>query len=330
MALLSLSGNLQSISNRTDRRLVMKKTRAEFGKAVGFNEPTQLPRDEIQRGQWQAANKAWWESAPMRYDWREKLTQIPGSEEYFREIDGRFLASVRKYMPWKNLPFEQLIPFDQLRDKDVLEIGVGQGTHAELIAKHCRSFTGIDLTAHAAEMTSKRFRLFKLPGNVLEMDAEEMGFANNSFDFIWSWGVIHHSADTRQVLKEMHRVLRPNGKCVVMVYHRSWWNSWVVSALLRGLLQGELRRHGSLHRVGQAATDGAIARSYTPREWRAATDNLFNIDSIQICGLKTDVIPLPHGRLKSLVESVVPDALARFFTNRLEFGSFLVAQMRKK
>jgi ubiquinone/menaquinone biosynthesis C-methylase UbiE len=294
----------------------MKKTRAEFGKAVGLNEPTQLPHDEMQRRQWQAANKAWWESAPMRYDWREKLTQIPGSEEYFREIDGRFFASVRKYMPWKNLPFEQLIPFDQLRDKDVLEIGVGQGTHAQLIAKHCRSFTGIDLTAHAAEMTSKRLRLFKLPGNVLEMDAEEMSFANNSFDFIWSWGVIHHSADTRQVLKEMHRVLRPNGKCVVMVYHSSWWYSWV--SLLARAVQTAV------------PTDGAIMRFYTPRQWRAATDNLFNIDSIQIYGLKTDVILIPHGRLKSLVESVVPDALTRFFTNRLEFGSFLVAQMRKK
>ena len=34
-----------------------------------------------------------------------------------------------------------------------------------------------------------------------------MEFADNSFDFIWSWGVIHHSADTQRVLREMHRVL---------------------------------------------------------------------------------------------------------------------------
>jgi len=115
-----------------------------------------------------------------------------------------------------------------------------------------------------------------------------------------------------------------------MVYHSSWWNSWVVCGLLKGVFQGELRRHGSLHRAGQAATDGAIARSYTPRQWRTATDDLFNIDSIQICGLKTDVIPLPYGHLKSLVESLVPDGWTRFFTNRFDMGSFLVAQMRKK
>ena len=110
------------------------------------------------------------------YDWRKELTEIPGSKEYFNEIDRRFLTSVRKYMPWRAVPFEQLIPFDALRDKDVLEIGVGHGTHAQLISPRCRSFTGIDLTGYAVEMTSKRLRLFNIPGKVLEMDAEQMSF----------------------------------------------------------------------------------------------------------------------------------------------------------
>src|SRR5262249_48509972 len=180
-------------------------------KAIGFDAPTQLPRDEEQHGQWQSANKAWWESTPMRYDWREAISAQPGSEAYFNEIDRRFLSSVRKYMPWRNVPFETVIPFGELRDRDVLEIGVGQGTHAQLLAPRCKSFTGIDLTSHAPAMTSRRLQLFKLPGKVLQMDAEAMTFADDSFDYIWSWGVIHHSADTRQVLKEMRRVLRPGG-----------------------------------------------------------------------------------------------------------------------
>src|SRR5262249_53453292 len=158
---------------------------------------------------------------------------------------------------------------------------------------------------------------FKLTGNVLEMDAEQMSFRDGSFDFIWSWGVIHHSADTRRVLNEMHRVLRPGGKCVVMIYHRSWWIYYVLHGLFKGVFQGKLNKKDSVHHVSQAATDGAIARYYTPREWRAVIDRLFDLDSIQIYGLKTEVIPLPHGRLKSLVEAAVPDALARLITNRL-------------
>src|SRR5580658_5827609 len=119
-------------------------------KAVGFDNPTQLPRDDAQRGQWQSANRTWWESTPMRYDWRDEIVAPPGSEAYFIEIDRRFLASARSYMPWVDVPFDEVIPFKQLRDKDVLEIGVGQGTHAQLLAPYCKSFIGIDLTSHAA------------------------------------------------------------------------------------------------------------------------------------------------------------------------------------
>src|SRR5262249_49176373 len=253
------------------RHSAMKNfTETEYSnKAAGFDEPTQLPSDNEQRSQWQSANRAWWESTPMRYDWREELTEIPGSKEYFNEIDRRFLTSVQKYMPWRAAPFEELIPFAELHDKDVLEIGVGQGTHAQLIAPHCKSYTGIDLTAYAAEMTSKRLTVFNLPGSVLEMDAEEMKFPDGSFDFIWSWGVIHQSAGRSRILREMNRVLRVGGTTVVMIYHRSWWNYYVFNGLLKGVMQGSLRKQGGLHRVSQAATDGAIARYYRPQEWVA-------------------------------------------------------------
>jgi ubiquinone/menaquinone biosynthesis C-methylase UbiE len=301
----------------------------EFGnKAAGFDSPTQLPRDDTQRQQWQAANKAWWESTPMRYDWRDSIAAEPGSEAYFTEIDRRFLLSARKYMPWHNAPFDEVIPFSKLQDKDVLEIGVGQGTHAQLLAPRCKSFTGIDLTSHAAEMTAQRLKLFKIPGTILQMDAEHMNFADNSFDFIWSWGVIHHSADTRQVLQEMHRVLRPGGTCVVMVYHKSLWNFYVCGSL-RGVFQRQFKKQGSLHHVTQGATDGAIARHYTRHEWQQMTSSLFQIASIQVYGLKSDIVPLPHGRFKQFIENLVSDTFARFLTHQLRWGTFLVAHMRK-
>jgi SAM-dependent methyltransferase len=300
-----------------------------FGKkAVGFDRPTQLPRTEEEHRQWQAANKAWWESAPMRYDWRDELAQEAGSEAYFREIDRRFFASARTFLPWRRIPFDTLIPFDELGDKDVLEIGVGQGSHAQLLASHSRSFVGIDLTNAAAAMTEQLFRLFNLPGTVLQMDAERMEFSADSFDYVWSWGVIHVSADTQRALAEMHRVLRPGGRCTVMVYYRSWWN-YHVSGFLRGVFLRQWRKLGSLHHVSQSGSDGAIARYYKPAEWQAATCSLFALESMRIYGLKSDVVPLPHGRLKRFVMDLIPDPLARFLTSRLRMGSLLVAHMRK-
>jgi SAM-dependent methyltransferase len=149
----------------------------EFGnKAVGFDRPTQLPRDDAQRKEWQSANKSWWESSPMRYDWRDEIAVDAGSEAYFAEIDRRFFSSARKYLPWQKVPFDAIVPYEQLRDQDVLEIGVGQGTHAQLLAPRSKSFTGIDLTSYAGRMTAHRLRLSNIPGKVLQMDAEDMGF----------------------------------------------------------------------------------------------------------------------------------------------------------
>jgi SAM-dependent methyltransferase len=297
-------------------------------KAAGFDRPTQLPRDQDQHDRWQAANKAWWEASPMRYDWREGLEQTPGSEAYFKEIDRRFLAAVRSFMPWRAIPFDAVIPFDGLAERDVLEIGVGHGTHAQILASRCKSFTGIDLTMIAVEMTSKRLELFNIPGTVLQMDAECMTFPASSFDYIWSWGVIHQTADTQRVLAEMHRVLRPGGTCTIMVYHRSWWN-YYVSGFLRGMLQGQMPRPGNLHQLSLSGTDGAIARYYKPAEWRAATRDLFILDSIDVHGLKGDVVLLPHGRLKQFLMKMLPDSIARMLTRRLRMGSLLVAHMRK-
>ena len=264
----------------------------------------------------------------MRYDWRDMLTEAPGTEAYFAEIDRRFLASSRSCMPWREIPFDWVIPFADLADKDVLEIGVGQGTHAQLLASHCRSFTGIDLTIAATGMTARRLKLRDCAGHVLQMDAERMAFSGDNFDYIWSWGVIHQTADTRQALSEMHRVLRPGGRCSVMVYYRSWWN-YRVSALVRGAWRGQWRKGRSLHHVSQSATDGAIARYYKPREWRAVVGDLFELERMRIFGLKSDVVPLPHGRPKQAVMNLLPDGLARFLSRHLRMGSLLVVDMRK-
>jgi ubiquinone/menaquinone biosynthesis C-methylase UbiE len=303
--------------------------RSFTNKATGFETPTMLPRDEAEHDSWQQANKAWWESSPMRYDWRETVQFAPHSKEFYAEIDRRFLSSVKAFLPWRNRPFEQYVPYDKLPEMDVLEIGVGQGTHAQLIAPHCKSYTGIDLTEAASEATSKRLKLFGLQGQIFQMDAELMNFPDASFDYIWSWGVIHHSADTKRILSQMHRVLRPGGRATVMVYHRNWWNFLIVAGLLKGLVQAQFRDLTNLHRVAQGATDGAIARYYKPKEWRALTSDKFEIERFRICGVKSEVIPLPPGRLKQAAEKIIPDAVTRLATNGLKLGTFLVADMRR-
>lgn len=300
-------------------------------KAQGFSSPIQRPDDEETRRKWQEANRSWWSATPMRYDWRAEIPYPVHSKEYFEEVDQRFFASSVPYMPYRKLPFEGEIPFDELPNLDVLEIGVGQGSHAGLIAPRAKSFTGIDLTQPATESTRKRLEFTGL-GNwrVMQMDAEEMSFPDNSFDYIWSWGVIHHSADTRRILEQMRRVLRPGGRANVMIYHRSVWSYYVFNGFLKGVVQGRLLKGSSLHDVSQGGTDGAIARYYRKSEWTSLVQDLFKVDAFRVYGLKNDVIPLPAGRIKDGLERAIPNVLTRTFTNTLGWGSFLTVHMTKR
>lgn len=298
-------------------------------KAAGFDDPVQLPPNGEAARQWQDANRSWWEKTPMRYDWRESIASEPGTKEYYDEIDRRFLEAVRRYLPWRRLPFESLIPYDDLKNLDVLEIGVGQGTHAQLIAAHAKSFTGIDLTEAACGSTKRRFELAGLRGTVRQMDAEAMSFPDGAFDFIWSWGVIHHSANTQNVLAEMHRVLRPGGRATVMVYYRSFIQYYLVNGIARGLLRGEFRTIGDIHKINQAATDGALARYFSIAEFSALLGKRFSIEKSRITGQKADALPLPTGRLKAFLIRRLPDAITRFITDQLRLGTFLIVTMKR-
>ena len=299
-------------------------------KAVGFSTPIALPTTATETETWQAANRAWWESRPMRYDWGDSIEAAEFSKEYYRQIDDRFLESLRHFLPWRTRPLEQLIPFATLSSKDVLEIGVGCGNHAQLLASNARSFVGIDLTDFAARCTSERMKLFGLDAKILRMDAEMMDFPDNSFDFIWSWGVIHHSADTRRILEQMHRVLRPGGTAVTMVYHRNFWNYYLVSGVFRGVLGGEFLKTRSLNEILQKQTDGALARHYTEREWKDLVGDLFTVRSSQIFGMKSEIVPLPGGSIKTVVESMIPDSVGRALTNSAKMGTFLVTELQKQ
>ena len=303
----------------------------EEGKPVDFEDWIGVPKTEEQRNLWQKLNRSWWESNPMRYDFSpEKIPYPEYTREFYEEIDRRFYQNVYEFMPWENVPFNPLIDFESLRNKNVLEIGVGCGSHAQLLAQHARSFTGIDLTEYAVNATTRRLRCFGIQGNIIRMDAEKMEFKDNTFDFVWSWGVIHHSSNTPKILEEIYRVLRPGGKAITMVYHRSLWNIYLRGLLFLGILRGGLLKTRSLNMLVQQSSDGALARYYTIAEWKALLTKLFIVQNIPVFGSKSQLIPLPRGRAREFLASLVPNSVGRFITNRPCVGSLLVSSFQKK
>lgn len=141
--------------------------------------------------------------------------------------------------------------FPSAKGRDVLEIGVGMGAdHLEWANARPRSLHGIDLTPRAVETASERLRLFGHEPHIRVADAEQLPFDDESFDVVYSWGVLHHSPDTARAVGEVHRVLRKGGRAVVMVYHKHsivGWVLWIRYALLRGRPWRSLRYIYSHH-----------------------------------------------------------------------------------
>lgn len=108
--------------------------------------------------------------------------------------------------------------FERGRDRDVLEIGVGAGTDFMRWVRHGARATGIDLTDVGIALTRERLALEGREAKLLVGDAENLPFSDASFDIVYSYGVLHHTPDTPRALREVHRVLRPGGLALVMVY----------------------------------------------------------------------------------------------------------------
>jgi len=122
--------------------------------------------------------------------------------------------------------------------QEVLEIGVGMGAdHLEWAKAAPRRLAGVDMTSRAAGFTQARLDLYGLRSTLAVADAERLPFPDDSFDIVYSWGVLHHTPDTPRAVGEVQRVLRPGGRASIMLYHRAslvGYLLWVRYALLAG------------------------------------------------------------------------------------------------
>jgi ubiquinone/menaquinone biosynthesis C-methylase UbiE len=164
-----------------------------------------------------------------------------GTREFFDEVERH---RYEEYAPW----MPEVMGFDQFPGKRLLEVGCGMGTDLLRFARGGANVTGVDLTPRSVETSRHHLKLYGQNGDFALSDAESLPFADESFDVVYSNGVLHHTPDTAGAVREVHRVLRPGGLARVMLYYRRSWNYWIEIILHRGLLRGQLWR-------GQTAED---------------------------------------------------------------------------
>jgi ubiquinone/menaquinone biosynthesis C-methylase UbiE len=209
-------------------------------------------------------------------------------------------------------PFiEEFAAFDEGRNVRVLEIGVGMGADHERWAKAApRHLCGIDLTERAIDLTRERLALSGFKSELKVADAEILPFSDSSFDMVYSWGVLHHSNDTEKAIKEVARVLRPNGYARVMVYHK-----WSITGFLLWLRYGRLS--SSLASVYDRHLESPGTKAFSQSEaiamFRAAGLNVYEVRTELSPGdLLTGAAGQRHGGLLlSIAKFLWPRSLLR-------------------
>jgi len=142
----------------------------------------------------------------------------PGSKAFFEEAE-RVRYKYHYYLPEL---FDTIAAFKP--GGKLLEIGCSMGTDLLQLARRGLKVTGIDLTEAGIELARRRFDLYDLKAELKTGDAENLPFDDNSFDSVYSFGVLHHTPDTRKAIDEVRRVLVPGGLAIIMLYHRRSFN----------------------------------------------------------------------------------------------------------
>lgn len=266
-----------------------------------------------------------WDKNPMRYITAKTL----GTKEFFDDIDDYFYEAHSFGHDTKPI-FSKLIDYSELKGRKVLEIGCGMGTMLEQFASHGADVAGIDLTPTAVEMTKKRFELRGLMGTIQEGDAENLEFPDASFDFVFSWGVIHHTPDTQKAVEEIYRVLRPGGKASVMIYHKNSIFYYYHVLFKKGVLMLEFLKHSKqkiLNRYTDAADVGGtpLSKVYSKSEARELFGDFQDVQ-FRVFGMAGEAENIPFGRFP-VAKWVVPKAIREKISRR--YGWFLYITAKK-
>ena len=252
----------------TSRTMVAPTTTATSGNGLASFETGSADKDEVQKQ---------WDNDPCGSHYVTK----PDSHtlEWFLEAE-RYRH--QEYAPW----MPEVMEFNRWDGREVLEIGAGMGTDLAQFARNGATVTDFDLSAGHLALAEKNFALRGLKGTFLHGDAESLPFEDDYFDLVYSNGVIHHTPNTQEVIDNIHRILKPGGQAIIMVYAEHsmhYWRQLIGElGLNRGLLNKQSIGEIMSRHVELSTTDARpLVKVYSARRLRKMFAEFHSLDIVK-------------------------------------------------
>jgi len=269
-----------------------------------------------------AARQEFWDEG-----WTKRFGQAAALS---RDETLRFRAEFRDELVRQRYPSVTEIGPDLVRGKVFVNVGCGGGQEGLLFAGYGSRYIGIDFSHNAARLTTVLLRAAGYDGVAYQAEAERLPLRDDCVDFVYSNGVLHHTPDTAATLREIYRVLKPDGIAFIGLYaSRSVNFFWYrLHALLRGNLTPRARQRWlDANTEGEWQTEGRVnqlTKTYTKREY---TELLHSV-GFRDFRIEQTVLPLVHAPVLSRIASLgLPKSMMDLSLGR--FGMILMARCRK-
>jgi SAM-dependent methyltransferase len=230
-----------------------------------------------------------WSNSPA--GWTHAEAYAPGTREFFDTV---LQKRSTEEMPW----LFEVIPFEQARDKKVLELGHGAGYDAYAFCQNGADYTGIDIAPANPPRVVAHLGFYGFNPKVMQGDAEQLMFGDETFDIVFSNGVLHHTPDMGAAFRETNRVLKPGGQFWVIVYHRDSIYHWWSSVFFRYILKGGIFRQSYRDMLSEIESTGdarPLVNVYSRRQMkRHLKDAGFVVDSLKVRKLQCWDIAMPR------------------------------------
>lgn len=283
--------------------------------------------------------RQWWADAPMTYgeDHGRPTYTLPdgtveqvelGSQRFFELADQVFYRW-NEPLHRNGVPFANLFEYDRYRGKRVLEVGCGMGCMSMNWARQGAIMTSVDLNPVSIAQTRRRFEVFNLQGDIQEADAERLPFADETFDHVYSWGVVHHTPNIRGAISEIYRVLKPGGRAGLMLYHRHSVLSKILVGWAEGFVNFENRSLDALElssRYGDGGRQEGNPHTWPVTRREIRRDLMPQFADLQIRTLGTDVPEALNTWLPGLTRRAMSTPMVKALARRWGWSLWMTGE----